>query len=153
MTKGRKPVPTALHILRGNPSKKDLSATNEPVLKGAAPTAPRYLSKEAKKHLRQIAKQLVECKVMTKLDGDALSTYCVAWARWVEANDHLKIESTIIKAPGGYMMQNPWLSISNQAFNQMKALLVEFGMTPSSRTKVQAIPDGSGGETDPWGKI
>ena len=30
-----------------------------------------------------------------------------------------------------YPMQNPYLAIANTAIKQMKAFLVEFGMTPS----------------------
>lgn len=35
-------------------------------------------------------------------------------------------------------MLNPYLSVANQAYGQMRAILVEFGMTPSSRSRVSA---------------
>lgn len=37
-------------------------------------------------------------------------------------------------------MQSPFLAIANKAFEQMRAMLVEFGMTPSSRSRVHARP-------------
>lgn len=41
-------------------------------------------------------------------------------------------------------MQNPYLVISNKALKQMKEMLTEFGMSPSSRARVKVSRD----ETD-----
>ena len=152
MAKGRKPIPTALHILRGNPSKKKLDNLKEPTLRAEAPRCPGHLSEEAKKHWRLIVKQLADAKIMTKLDTDALAMYCEAYARWYAANEELKTCDWITLTENGYPMPSPWLAISNKAFEQMKAMLSEFGLTPSSRTKVQIIT-GNGNEKDPWGNI
>jgi P27 family predicted phage terminase small subunit len=45
----------------------------------------------------------------------------------------------LVKSPSGYAIQNPWLSIANKAFDQMMKLMTEFGMTPSSRSRVKTI--------------
>jgi phage terminase small subunit len=37
-------------------------------------------------------------------------------------------------------MQSPYLAVANKAMEQMRALLAEFGMSPSSRTRVHATP-------------
>lgn len=148
---GRKPKPTALSIVQGNPGKRPLPK-NEPKPKAVAPNAPAVLSVEAKKHWRIVVKQLHASKLMTRLDIDALVIYCESYARWVDAVDQLREEGLIIKSPQGYSVQNPLLSISNKAFDQMRAMLVEFGMTPSSRTKVTAVDDSKKGG-DPWGSI
>jgi P27 family predicted phage terminase small subunit len=37
-------------------------------------------------------------------------------------------------------MQSPYLTVANRAMQQMKEMLSEFGMSPSSRTRVHAIP-------------
>lgn len=152
MTKGRKPIPTALHILRGNPSKKNLDGLNEPTSKVEVPRTPPLLSPIAKKHFPKIAKQLADAKIMTKLDTDALAMYCEAYAKWYAANEELKTCDWITLTDNGYPMQSPWLTVSNQAFNQMKAMLTEFGLTPSSRTRVQMIKS-DGNEKDPWNNI
>jgi len=43
---------------------------------------------------------------------------------------------TVITAPSGYPIQNPYLSIANNAASMCKSLLEQYGMTPSSRSRV-----------------
>jgi P27 family predicted phage terminase small subunit len=73
---------------------------------------------------------------MTDIDGAALAAYCQAWARWVEAEENLVKYGVVIKAPSGFPIQSPYLAIANKAMDQMTRLLVEFGMSPSSRSRV-----------------
>lgn len=40
------------------------------------------------------------------------------------------------KNPEGYPIQNPYFAIMNQSMAQMRSFLVEFGMTPSSRSRI-----------------
>lgn len=147
---GRKKKPSALSIIQGNPGKRPLN-DKEPKPKAEAPRCPSILSPDAKKHWRTIVKQLAAAKIMTKLDTDALAIYCEAYARWADANAHLQKFGIVVKTPKGWPMQSPYLSISNKAFEQMKGMLSEFGMTPSSRTKVSVVDEGKGG--DGWGDL
>lgn len=148
---GPAPKPTALKIIKGNPGKRPLPI-NEPKPRVCAPRPPLDLSKEEKKHFRKIAKQLAELKVMTALDADALSMYCVAHARWKRANDELLLDGYVVTNSMGQDTRSPWIIISEKAFDQMKGILTEFGMTPSSRSKVQVI-GGQDKEADPWNKV
>jgi P27 family predicted phage terminase small subunit len=77
---------------------------------------------------------------MTEIDGAALAIYCQAWARWIEAEQNLVRYGVVVKSPSGFPMQSPFLTIANKAMEQMTRLLVEFGMSPSSRTRVTAVP-------------
>lgn len=148
---GPKKQPTAITLIKGNPSKRPLPE-NEPKPKAAKPIAPTFLSPVAKKHWRKTVNELYAAKVMTKLDTDALCLYVEAYARWLDANEHLQKFGTVVKSPQGYPMQSPYMSISNKAFEQMKGMLAEFGMTPAARTKVTTVPDGEENK-DPWSKI
>lgn len=47
----------------------------------------------------------------------------------------------------GYPVVSPWLNIANAAMKQMRAFLIEFGMTPSSRSRVSVPADDEG---DPY---
>ena len=42
----------------------------------------------------------------------------------------------IVKSPNGYPMLSPFLSVIKAALAQMKGFMVEFGMTPSSRSRI-----------------
>ena len=152
MKRGKKPTPTNLKILRGNPGKRALPK-DEPKPQAVCPRPPAILSDVAKKHWRVIAKQLYTANIMTMLDVDALMIYCEAYARWVEAGEVLKKDGLLItqKSHNGsteYLKQNPWLMIQQKSFDQMKAMLVEFGMSPSSRTRVRTVDKPS--KSDGW---
>jgi P27 family predicted phage terminase small subunit len=78
--------------------------------------------------------------LLSKIDRAALALFCQAWARWVEAEEALKRYGVMVKSPNGFPMQSPYLAVANKAMEQMRALLAEFGMSPSSRTRVHATP-------------
>jgi P27 family predicted phage terminase small subunit len=139
MMPGRRPKPTRLKLLQGNPGKRKLNR-EEPKPRPSLPEPPVYLSSEAKEHWGVVAAQLSEAGLLTDLDRDALALYCEAYARWVHANQQLARFGPLVKSPNGYPMQSPFLAIANKAFEQMRAMLVEFGMTPSSRSRVHVRP-------------
>lgn len=76
-------------------------------------------------------------RVVTVADRAALAAYCQAWGRWVEAEQQLAQHGTIVKSPNGFPIQNPYLAVANKALQQMHKLLVEFGLTPSARSRVK----------------
>jgi P27 family predicted phage terminase small subunit len=140
MTTGRKPVPTALKIVRGNPGGRPLPV-NEPTPQGDA-QMPEWLSPAAAKHWPMVAKQLRDAGVLTSLDSAALALYCEAFSRWMHANEQIAKFGPVVKAPSGFPVQSPFLAITNKAHEQMTKLLIEFGMTPSSRSRVTKAPSG-----------
>lgn len=142
--RGRKPVPTALKLVRGNPGKRPLPE-NEPTPKGDA-VMPDWLSPEAAKHWPLVAGQLHDAGILTSIDTTALALYCEAFARWRAASDQVAKFGSVVKAPSGFPVQSPFLAIANKAQEQMTKLLIEFGMTPSSRARVTKAPDESGDE-------
>ena len=146
-----KPVPTNLKILRGNPGHNKLPE-NEPKPEVVCPKPPDILSDIAKKHWKQTVKFLYSAKLMTNMDIDALTIYCEAYARWSEANEHIKENGTIVFDDESDTLfsykTNPYMMVQQKAFDQMKAMLIEFGMTPSARTRVRTVDKAS--KTDGW---
>lgn len=70
--------------------------------------------------------------------------YCQAWARWVDAEGQVAKLGTIVKTANGNLIQNPYLAVANRALEQMTRLATEFGMTPSSRSRVQVAERDAG---------
>lgn len=132
--KGRKPVPTVLKLIRGNPGKRALPENEPKPAIGA--DMPDWLSLEAQKHWPIVSRQLLDAGVLTRMDATALGLYCESWARWKHANDHIAKFGPLVKSASGIPMQSPLLAIANTAWMQMTKMLIEFGMTPSSRTRV-----------------
>jgi len=130
--RGRKPKPEGLSTRR--PRRRE----GGPVAK--LPPCPAHLQGEARKEWFRIGHQLVSYGLMTEVDKAALAAYCQAWARWVEAEEQVGKFGTVIKSPNGFPVQSPYLPIANRAMEQMMRLLVEFGMSPSSRSRVTVQP-------------
>ena len=144
---GPKRLPTQLKVLKGTAQPCRINK-NEPKPKADNVKMPPGLSDEAKKHWKLVSKQLLSAGLLTNLDVFALQMYCEAFARWSHANEQIQKYGPVVKTPNGFPTQSPFLQIANKAFDQMKGMLTEFGMTPSSRSKVHA------GEVDkpkdPW---
>ncbi len=133
---GRKPKPTALKELAGNPGKRPLNRY-EPQPRVKLPPCPAHLTKSARAEWRRMGKELLALGVLTTVDRAALAAYCVAYARWAEAEKQVEKLGTIVKTANGNLIQNPYLAVANRAMEQMTRLASEFGMTPSSRSRVQ----------------
>ena len=123
--RGRKPTFKTI-------GKRD-DATKAPL---AVPRCPATLKGEAKAEWQRMAELLFDLGIIAKLDRTTLAVHCIAWARWVEAETAIAAQGTIVKSPNGYPIQNPYLSVANQAAKQMKELLSEFGLSPAARHRL-----------------
>lgn len=135
-TTGPKPLPTNIRKLRGNPGKRAFNDA-EPQPKASIPKPPDHVQGEARKEWFRISKQLHDIGCLTEVDRAMLSAYCIAWGRWVEAEENIRKYGTVMLSPDkGWPVQSPYLSIANRAMEQMVKFLAEFGMSPSSRSRI-----------------
>lgn len=135
-------MPTALKIQRGNPGKQKLPQ-NEPSPPKAAPQCPKFLDADAKVEWKRIVPLLMDLGCLALMDRAALAAYCACYSRWANAEEKLAETQSIVAGEMGEPVKNPWLAVRNNELAQMKGFLVEFGMTPSSRTRVQTTATGS----------
>lgn len=143
--RGRKPKPTAIKIIEGNPGKRPLNEF-EPKPKKKAPRCPSWLENDAKKEWRRMAKQMEHLGTLTEIDMAAFAGYCQAYARWKEAEEFITKHGAIVKTPSGYWQQVPQVSIAQTYLKIMNKFCEQFGLTPSSRTRI--ITDSSEKEDD-----
>jgi len=134
---GRKPKPTVLKVLAGNPGHRPLNP-REPEPRRRMPPCPDVLQGEARAEWHRMGRKLHQAGLLTEIDGPALMGYCLAYGRLLDAEAKLREYGSVVKAPSGYLVHSPYLAIANKALEQMRSMLVEFGMTPSSRSRVQA---------------
>ena len=143
--KGRPKKPTALKVLHGDfdihPERRP---KNEPQPDCQSPACPDHLPVLAKNEWKRVVKELAELKVLSLAERSSLEQYCRAYAEWREAGRSLEKEGRYY-VEDGTMKENPagkamraWAVICHK-------LLCEFGMTPSSRTRL-VISDAT--ETD-----
>ena len=134
---GRKPKPTALKELEGNPGKRQLNS-NEPKPKAKAPSCPKWLDDDAKKEWRRLSKQMEQMGILTEIDMAAFAGYCQAYSRWKAAEEFISKHGSIVKTPSGYWQQVPQVSIAQQYLKQMQKFCEQFGLTPASRSRIVA---------------
>jgi P27 family predicted phage terminase small subunit len=146
-SRGRKPLPTKLKLIRGT-LRKGRANDQEPRVKAGIPRCPTELNAVAKREWRRIAPELAALGLLAKVDRTALALYCDAYARWIEAVRSIERFGVVIKSPNGLPIQSPYLAIANKSGEQVRLLLAEFGMTPASRSRVHAIT--SGPEESKW---
>jgi len=139
MTQGRKPKPTKIKKLEDYRNKKRINIA-EPDPPVQIPKCPDYLSADAKEEWNRIGLELEVLGLLTELDRSALMGYCVAYGTFMEAEKVIQAvegdNKYIVKTKKGNIIQHPALAVRNKAMELMLKYLTEFGMSPSSRTKV-----------------
>jgi P27 family predicted phage terminase small subunit len=135
--RGRRPKPTRLKILTGNPGKRPLNP-HEPKPEAAIPECPPELGPVARQEWDRMVEQLAPLRVLTPLDRSALAAYCVAYALWAEAVEQTQKYGVMVKSPTGYPIQSPYVSIANRQTEIMMRIASEFGLTPASRSRISA---------------
>lgn len=133
--KGRKQLPTKIKALKGT-LRKHRASKNEPIPENKIPDPPKHLCPRAKAEWERISVELFKLGLLTNIDGSMLALYCAAYAIWEDATEKLQKTGLVIKSPNGYPIQSPYLTISARAIDQINGLLCQFGMSPSSRSRV-----------------
>jgi P27 family predicted phage terminase small subunit len=135
--RGRRPVPTRIKVLTGNPGKRPLNE-HEPRPEPAIPDCPPQLGPLAREEWNRLITELSSLGMITALDRSALATYCNAYGLWAEATEAIQKYGTMVKSPTGYPIQSPYVSIANRQAEIMMRIASEFGFTPASRSRISA---------------
>ncbi|MFV0283731.1 MAG: phage terminase small subunit P27 family [Castellaniella sp.] len=149
--RGRKPTPTALKIIAGNPGKRPLNA-HEPQPRGELIDPPEWMTDRQKDTWREVI-ELSPPGLLKDVDGSVFAVWVVAFDLYQEASDKLARTGMLIKAPNtGVPMQSPYLAIVNKQAQIMMKAAAEMGFTPASRSRVVVKREGKKVD-DPWGAI
>ena len=141
--RGRKPKPTHLKVVTGNPGKRQINK-NEPQPDLSTPAPPPHLSDEAKVEWGRVCDQLYRLKLLSDIDRASLAAYAQAYGRWVQAERALAkmaesdgvTKGLLVKTRNGNAIQNPLVGTANKAMADMMRYAAEFGMTPSARSRL-----------------
>ena len=146
---GRKPKPKYLKLLEGEPNKRRIN-DDEPMPHPTAPKVPTWLSREARAEWKRLAPQLELLGILTEIDMAMFASYCAAVGKLVWAEKHIKKNrkgneaagGMITKTPAGAWQTSPYVWIYNKSLEQIRSFGSEFGLSPSSRTKIKVVkPD------------
>ena len=145
---GPRPTPTIELQRRGSWRAKLNKA--EPQLDVCVPEPPVWLNDTALQEWNYIAPRLAKGRVLTDWDRNALAGYCQLMADYLEA--HAAVERLsgsnrlLTKTANGNIIQNPLVGIRNKAWQMVQKAAAEFGLTPSSRSRIEMQKQDSGGQ-------
>ena len=138
--KGRKPKPTQLKVLEGNPGQRPLNES-EPKPKPVVPEPPEWLDEVALEEWNRLAPLLESINLLTETDyiafGNLMQEYSdmIKYRVFIRDNgptyEHVNVkgEKNITTRPEAILLQ--------KCVQNIKALCVEFGLTPSARSRIQ----------------
>jgi P27 family predicted phage terminase small subunit len=138
--KGRPPTPTSLKILKGNPGRRPLNKDEPAPAPRRSLAPPAWLQGDAVTEWRRLAPVLRRLGLLTEIDGGALAQYCALWARWREAERELAKTGMVIKGTKGFPILSPYVGVAHRTLVELRAMLVQFGMTPAARSRVKTDP-------------
>lgn len=117
----RRPKPTKQKELDGNPGHRPLPE-NEWEPDTTSPGCPEHLNPLGRRLWEELIVRLD--LVLTSVDGLGLEMLCRSYEEW---RDHLK---------------NRDHSNADRSWKQIRAMMIEFGLTPAARVKVQPVKSG-----------
>ena len=142
MKTGRPRIPTALKLIRGT-QRADRMNPNEPKPAVDIPPAPAHLSDEARAEWERITPELAALGLLSRIDRASLAAYCEFWADFVQACAMCATKEgqdrKVIKAATGTLIENPYYTIKKRSAELMHKFATEFGLTPASRTRINAV--------------
>lgn len=143
--KGRKPNPARLRAIDGGAAKLSADqADDAQALTMDAPPCPAVVASlpEAKAIWDRFIDELVAGGLMALIYEGTFANYCVAYARWVEAEAEVAEHGMIVKTKRGHLIQNPYLAIAHRMMEFMHKIGDSFGMSPQSIARAQRSAQG-----------
>jgi P27 family predicted phage terminase small subunit len=142
MPRGPKPKPSAQKKLQNNPGKRALNK-REPKAKRTAVIAPAHLDELSSAFLKRIQPGLDEMHVVGDVDLPALELMALHYSLAWRAAEIIKEQGLITIDAFGGKHKHPMLQVMKDNSSAYKSFAAEFGLTPSSRTRLQTpdLPD------------
>lgn len=111
---------------------------NEPEpLVGLPAEPPATLKDEARAEWLRYGRELEKLGIITAIDVPAFTAYCQSWGRYVAAEQKISATGEVVWSKSGHPMPNPYRAVANRALKFCQQFWSEFGMTPSSRSRVK----------------
>lgn len=138
---GRKKTPTTLKVLKGTAQPCRMNP-KEPTIKVVELKCPSYLDPQAKRTFKKLAKLLKGMQVTAPSDEHALAMLADMYSIYRKMHALIaKVGFTYeVETQSGAMMirTRPEVAILTEAWKNTRSMMSEFGLTPSSRSKVSA---------------
>lgn len=146
MTRGRKPKPHELKIAEGAHIKNPQRFKHEvPSTSANEPIMPEGLTEEAQKEWQRIEVLLRAAGMWTATYQTTIELYCETYASYLHARDQVRKSGIALLSRDANgkaeVRRNPFSVELHKYKEETLRLLVELGMTPSSRSRIALNSD------------
>ena len=136
MSAGRRPKPTFLKLIAGNPGKRPINE-GEPQPIGNLAEAPSWLS-DSQKIIWDEAVANAPPGLLRCIDQSVFLVWVIAKDLHQDSVEKIAKYGAVIKSPDkGHPMQSPFVAVLNRQAQIMLKAAAEMGFTPSSRSRVK----------------
>lgn len=144
--RGPTPEPSKFKLLKGNPGHRPINEDEpKPEVTPIVPDPPDWLEAYAKAEWHEVAPRLHSMGLLTVVDLSFFAAYCQSYARWRAAEewiseagvfDELRAKDVKVRSA----IRSPQAMVSRDALADMNRFGSAFGLSPSARTNIQAVP-------------
>jgi P27 family predicted phage terminase small subunit len=137
MPRGRPPTPQVLVNLKGDPSNRRGKTIDQAAPEGE-PLCPEHLDTIARDAWKELVGNLREMKLLSKVDGVTIELFATTYSRYRLALAHVqRFGPVILSADKKLPMTSPYVHIVTNAQDQLRRLLIEFGLSPAARARMR----------------
>lgn len=97
-----------------------------------APAAPSYLSKYSRAEWSRIMPRLIEDRIITRADLGGIEELCICRGVIREIEEH--------RSNSGASIDPKLFGVQNRAMQTARQIAAEFGLSPTSRTRIGSAP-------------
>ena len=149
MSPGRKPKPSWLKVVTGNPGHRPINE-DEPLPEGDIVEPPTWFD-DAQKAEWSEAIRAAPPGLLKQLDKSMLIVWVCAKVMHAHAAQQVSKYGALIKTPvTGVPMQSPYVSVMNRQAALMMRAAAEMGFSPSSRSRVSIAQKRKGKSQTPF---
>jgi P27 family predicted phage terminase small subunit len=145
-----KPRPANLRLLEGRGNGRDVAGRivkPAPGFVRLPPIAPEFLTGEARRMWDLVVPELQRLQLLKPIDEAALSAFCLTWERMCTAQARIAREGMILETERG-PVKSPAVLIVEAASKELRAWSSEFGLTPSSESRLGSTKGADGDEDE-----
>lgn len=99
---------------------------------------PKNVSKETKKFIRLVLKELNEKEAIQNIDLGAINMLTVSYEMYLQASEILLKEGALIENKYGDTIPHPAQTIATKNYGQVMKIMTEYGLTIKSRKSMKS---------------
>lgn len=136
---GRRPTPTDLKVITGNPGKRPLNK-KEPKAKEGYPAIPKHFNKQTKEVFLWVCDMVNDMGLLTITDGIAIGQLAKCYIEILECDKIIEkygqIQEVLSTQGELVLKSNPAVAQRADADRRLKGWMIEYGLTKASSSKV-----------------